>query len=52
MTDHIDDVEAPRAIARRLRDDPRCEVPAAYIDAAVQTLWDVDDPEGRADPAA
>ena len=49
MIDHIDDAEAPQAMARRLRDGPRCEAPAAHIDAAVQTPWDVDGPEGRAD---
>ena len=47
--DYMGDVETLQAIARRLSKDPRCSVPNEYIEAAIQELWDVHDPEGAAD---
>ena len=47
--DYMGDVETLQAIARRLSKDPKCKMSNAYIEAAIQTLWDVNDPEGAAD---
>ena len=45
----MDGVEAQQAVARRLESTPDGKAAKAYVDAAIQAVWDLHDPEGKAD---
>ena len=49
MTDYMGDVEYLQDLAKRLGDAPENEIALAYVNAAIQAVWDLSDPEGKAD---
>lgn len=49
MTDYMDDVEYLQGLAKRLGDSPENKIAVAYVNVAIQAVWDLDDPEGKAD---
>ena len=49
MTDHMGDVEYLQGRAKRLGDAPENEMALAYVNAAIQAVCDLSDPEGKAD---
>ena len=47
MTDYMGDVEYLQDLAKRLGDAPENEIALAYVNAAIQAVWDLSDPEGQ-----
>ena len=49
MTDYMDDVEYMQDLAKRLGDSPENKIATAYVNVAIQAIWDLNDPEGKAE---